>query len=42
MTDTLDKLSLQTEQLRANMTDLSRLADSFGTRLVSAFSGAMT
>ena len=41
MTDTLDKLSLQTEQLRANMTDLSRLADSFGTRLVSAFSGAV-
>ena len=41
MTDTLDKLSLQTEQLRANMTDLSRLADSFGTRLVSAFAGAV-
>lgn len=40
MTDTLDKLNLQTEQLRANMDDLSRLADSFGNRLVSAFAGA--
>ena len=41
MTSTLDTISLQTEQLRANMADLSRLADSFGNRLVSAFAGAV-
>lgn len=41
MTTTLDTLSLQTDQLRADMADLSRLADSFGTRLVSAFAGAV-
>ena len=40
MTDTLDKLNLQTEQLRMEMTGLNRLADSFGIRLVNAFAGA--
>ena len=41
MTSTLDTLNLETEQLRATMADLSRLADSFGSRLVSAFAGAV-
>ena len=41
MTDQLDKLNLQTEQLRAEMTDLGRLADSFGTRLAEAFAEAV-
>lgn len=41
MTDTLDTLNLQTEQLRSSMSDLSRLADSFGNRLVAAFAGAV-
>lgn len=40
MTDTLDRLNLQTERLRGSMEDLSRLADSFGNRLVTAFAGA--
>ena len=40
MTDTLDRLNLQTEQLRMEMTGLNRLADSFGIRLVNAFAGA--
>lgn len=41
MTDTLDKLNLQTDQLRSSMADLNRLADAFGNRLVSAFAGAV-
>ena len=41
MTDTLDKFNLQTEQLRADMADLNRLADSFGVKLVNAFAGAV-
>ena len=41
MTSTLDTLNLETEQLRATMADLSKLADSFGNRLVSAFAGAV-
>lgn len=41
MTDTLERLNLQTEQLRAEMTGLNRLADSFGVKLVNAFAGAV-
>lgn len=41
MTDTLDRLNLQTDQLRSSMTDLGRLADAFGNRLVTAFAGAV-
>ena len=41
MTDTLDRLNLQTDQLRSSMNDLGRLADAFGNRLVSAFAGAV-
>lgn len=37
----LDTLSLRTENLRAEMQDLSRLADSFGSKLVNAFAGAI-
>lgn len=40
MTDTLEQLNLQTEQLRTEMTGLNRLADSFGVKLVNAFAGA--
>jgi phage-related minor tail protein len=38
MTQLSDGLNKQTEQLRRDMEDLNRLADSFGTRLVYAFS----
>jgi phage-related minor tail protein len=42
MTDTsLDALSLRTAELRAEMQDLSKLADSFGNKLVGAFAGAI-
>lgn len=41
MTDNLDRLNLQTEQLRHSMADLGRLADAFGNRLVTAFAGAV-
>ncbi len=44
MTDThttLDTLSLRTQDLRAEMQDLSKLADSFGSKLVGAFAGAI-
>lgn len=41
MTDTVERLHLQTEQLRSGMTDLNKLADSFGTKLVNAFAGAI-
>ncbi len=41
MTDTLERINLETEQLRAAMTDLNKLADSFGTKLVSAFADAV-
>ncbi len=41
MPDTLDALSLRTTELRAEMQDLSKLADSFGTKLVGAFSSAL-
>ena len=42
MPDTsLDTLSLRTSELRAEMQSLSKLADSFGTKLVGAFAGAI-
>ena len=40
MTDQINTLNLQTEQLRADMMDLGKLADSFGVRLVNAFTAA--
>lgn len=41
MTDTFDKLNLQTSELRDSLNDLSRLAESFGSRLVNAFANAV-
>ena len=41
MTETLDKLNLQTDMLRTSMNDLSRLAESFGNRLVTSFASAV-
>ena len=41
MTDTLERINLETEQLRAAMTDLNKLADSFGVKLVSGFADAV-
>lgn len=43
MTDqtTLDALSLRTTELRSEMQDLSKLADTFGNKLVTAFAGAV-
>ena len=40
MTDQNSTLNLQTEQLRADMMDLGKLADNFGVRLVNAFTSA--
>jgi hypothetical protein len=37
----LDTLSLRTQELRAEMQDLSKLADNFGAKLVGAFAGAI-
>jgi phage-related minor tail protein len=37
----LDALSLRTQDLRNEMQDLSKLADSFGNKLVGAFAGAI-
>jgi lambda family phage tail tape measure protein len=36
-----DQLSLRTDQLRAEMEDLSKLADSFGSKLVNSFAAAI-
>ena len=36
-----DQLSLRTEQLRSEMQDLSKLADSFGSKLVNSFAAAI-
>lgn len=36
-----DQLSLRTEQLRSEMQDLSKLADSFGNKLVNSFAAAI-
>lgn len=41
MTDTETQLSLRTAELRSEMQDLSRLADSFGNRLVTSLAGAV-
>ena len=41
MTASADTLNLQTRQLRSDMTDLGKLADSFGTKMVNAFAGAL-
>jgi len=41
MTDTENQLSLRTAELRSEMQDLSRLADSFGNRLVTSLAGAV-
>jgi phage-related minor tail protein len=41
MTDTASALSLETAQLRSEMEGLNRLADSFGTKIVTAFSSAV-
>ena len=41
MTDTLDAINLQTDQLRATLVDLGRLADSFGNAIVRSFANAI-
>jgi phage-related minor tail protein len=41
MPDSLDTLSLRTAELRSEMQELSKLADSFGNKLVGAFAGAI-
>jgi phage-related minor tail protein len=41
MTDQIDTLNLQTQQLRGELADLGRLADSFGNSIVTAFAGAV-
>jgi phage-related minor tail protein len=41
MTDPLDRLTLQTDVLRTQMAGLDSLAESLGSRLVTAFSGAV-
>jgi phage-related minor tail protein len=41
MPDSTEALSLRTAQLRAEMQDLSKLADSFGNKLVTAFASAI-
>lgn len=40
-TTNTDTLSLRTAELRAEMQDLSKLADSFGNKLVNAFASAI-
>jgi phage-related minor tail protein len=41
MTEDLQKLAAQTDVLREQMTALNSLADSFGTKIVNAFAGAV-
>jgi phage-related minor tail protein len=41
MTDTLDAINLQTDQLRATLVDLGRLADNFGNTIVRSFANAI-
>jgi phage-related minor tail protein len=41
MNNDFPQLDLRTEQLRAEMQDLTRLADSFGHKLVAGFAGAL-
>jgi phage-related minor tail protein len=38
--DQFDRLGLETEALKAQMSDLDRMAESLGNRLVTAFAGA--
>lgn len=38
--DGLDRIGLETEALRAQMSDLDRMAESLGSRLATAFAGA--
>ena len=38
--DNLDRLGLETEALKAQMSELDRMAESLGNRLVTAFAGA--
>ena len=40
MTDTIEPLNLDTERLKAELADLSRLADSFGNAIVRSFADA--
>lgn len=40
MMDEFSKLGFETEALKAQLTDLDRLAQGFGNRMVSAFAGA--
>ena len=41
MQEPLSNLAVQAAQLRAEMADLSRVADSFGQSLVRSFAGAI-
>lgn len=41
MTDTIGTMELQAAQLRQEMESLNSLADSFGTKIVNAFAGAI-
>jgi lambda family phage tail tape measure protein len=41
MTDQIDRLGLQANELTSQMTGLNQLADSFGTKMVNAFAGAI-
>ena len=41
MTEKIEALRLETQQLRTEMEDLNRLADSFSSRIVNAFAGAV-
>jgi len=41
MTDTIEPLNLDTERLKAELAELSRLADSFGNRIVRSFADAV-
>ncbi len=41
MTDNIETLNLETERLKAELADLSRLADSFGNAIVRSFADAV-
>ena len=41
MTEALETIDLQTEQLRSSLADLDRLADRFGNTIVRSFAGAI-
>jgi len=40
MTESMDRLGLETEALKTQLADLDRMAESLGQRLVTAFAGA--